>query len=134
MYSICSTEIPSSFVYDLTCFSPMNSGEYGVESLVEMIALHLDAANAAPSTWQEFAMCFFKLAKQEEDRLSVCLNGGESGPRQCYSGQITVIPKIFTAGNSGKAWRFRCRWWLRRHFSCSVLESDIAAGTLTSLA
>lgn len=99
-----------------------------------MIALHLDATDGAPDTWQEFAMCYFKLAKLEEDRLSECLNGGESGPQKCYSGRIIVIPQIFAAGNSGKNWRFRCRWWLRRHFSCSILESDIAAGTRAYLA
>ncbi|PKI56256.1 hypothetical protein CRG98_023275 [Punica granatum] len=103
-------------------------GKYSVESLVEMIALHLDATNVEHSIWQELAMCFLKLTQQEEDCLSVCLNGGESGPQQRYSDRMIVIPKIFTVGNSGKAWRFRCRWWIRRYFSGSILKSDIATG------
>ncbi|KAK4771190.1 hypothetical protein SAY87_031722 [Trapa incisa] len=106
-------------------------GEYNAQSLLEMIALHLDAIDAAPgSIWQEFAMCFYKLAKWDEDCLSVCLNGGESEPQKYYSSSSSVIPAIFVMGKSGKNWRLRCRWWYRRHFRLSILESDIATGDL----
>ncbi|XP_040986567.1 uncharacterized protein LOC121234622 isoform X2 [Juglans microcarpa x Juglans regia] len=58
------------------------SGDYGLESLLEMIALHLDATYAEYNTWREFASCFIKLSQYEEDRLSVCQNENEDMQEQ----------------------------------------------------
>lgn len=109
------------------------SGDYGLEALFEMIALHLDATYAEHNIWREFALCFLKLSQYEEDRMSVCLNKNEDGQEQPDSIHFTKTPKIFTEGNSGKSWRLRCRWWLTRHFSSNVLVSEIAAGDLQLL-
>ncbi|KAE8124759.1 hypothetical protein FH972_019615 [Carpinus fangiana] len=109
------------------------SGEYGLESLLEMIALHLDATYAEHNTWRQFALCFLKLSQYEEDRMSVCPNENEDGQEQPDTIHFTNTPKIFTEGKSGKSWRLRCRWWLTRHFSSNALVSEIVAGDLQLL-
>ncbi|GLU18106.1 hypothetical protein SLE2022_344240 [Rubroshorea leprosula] len=109
------------------------NGDYSPESLVEMIALHLDAAYAESETWGEFALCFLKLSQYGEDRLSACLNGKENKPKPKYSFRYNRTPEIFTVGSSGKAWRLRCRWWLMRHFSKKMLASEINSGDLQLL-
>ncbi|KAF5478612.1 hypothetical protein F2P56_005155 [Juglans regia] len=109
------------------------SGDYGLESLLEMIALHLDATYAEYNTWREFASCFIKLSQCEEDRLSVCKNENEDMQEQPDSIHFSKTPRIFTEGQSGKSWRLRCRWWLTRHFTKTILESEIAAGDLQLL-
>ncbi|KAG6645336.1 hypothetical protein I3843_08G111600 [Carya illinoinensis] len=109
------------------------SGDYGLESLLEMIALHLDATYAEYNTWKEFASCFIKLSQYEEDRLSVCQSENEDMQGQPDSIHFSKTPRIFTEGQSGKSWRLRCRWWLTRHFSNSILVSEIAAGYLSLL-
>ncbi|PSR95708.1 Xaa-Pro dipeptidyl-peptidase [Actinidia chinensis var. chinensis] len=107
------------------------NGDYSPQQLLEMIALHLDATYAECDIWKEFASCFLKL-HSEDDRVSICLNGNEGGiNKQGYV--IPGISKIFTDGVSGKAWRFRCRWWLTRHFSHNVLRSEISADDLQLL-
>lgn len=93
-----------------------------------MIALHLDATAAEYSVWREFALCFLKFSEREEDRMSVCLDGKEGGPKKQYSVRFNNIPKIFTEGSAGRSWRLRSRWWLTRYFSHDMLASDIAAG------
>uniref|UniRef100_A0A5B7BG06 Uncharacterized protein n=1 Tax=Davidia involucrata TaxID=16924 RepID=A0A5B7BG06_DAVIN len=105
------------------------NGDYRTEQLLEMIALHLDATYAEYNTWKEFASCFLKLSQCEEDRMSMCLseNGGHE---PSYAVRFNRIPKIFTDGILGKSWRLRCRWWLTRHFSRSILNSELAAGDL----
>ncbi|KAF3440579.1 hypothetical protein FNV43_RR18863 [Rhamnella rubrinervis] len=102
------------------------NGDYSVESLLEMIAMHLDATYADFSIWREFALCFLKLSQQEEDRMSAC--GNEEGHKQEDSVRFCKTLKIFTEGQSGKSWRLRQRWWLTRHFSHKILESEILAG------
>ncbi|XP_056167497.1 uncharacterized protein LOC115663958 [Syzygium oleosum] len=109
------------------------SGDYHPGSMLEMISLHLDAMYAEHQIWREFAMCFLKLARQEEDCMSVHLDGKEGGFRQNYSGRFNRIPDHFLRGGLGKNWRFRCRWWLTRHFSYSILETEIAAGYIQLL-
>ncbi|KAI6690346.1 hypothetical protein NL676_027174 [Syzygium grande] len=106
------------------------SGDYHPGSMLEMISLHLDATYAEHQIWREFAMCFLKLARREEDFMSVPLDGKEGGFRQNYSGRFNRIPDHFLRGDLGKNWRFRCRWWLTHHFSFSVLEAEIAAGNI----
>ncbi|KAJ4702691.1 TAF RNA polymerase I subunit A [Melia azedarach] len=109
------------------------NGYYSTESLVEMIALHLDATYADSNTWREFALCFLKLSQSEEDRMSVCLDGNEGVKKQQFSVCYKKIPNILTEGNSGQNWMLRCRWWLNRHFSKKKLASDIAAGDIQML-
>jgi hypothetical protein len=113
------------FIVGFSCYF---AGEYGLESLLEMIALHLDATYAEHNTWRQFALCFLKLSQYEEDRMSVCPNENEDGQEQPDTIHFTNTPKIFTEGKSGKSWRLRCRWWLTRHFSSNALVSEIAAG------
>lgn len=104
------------------------AGNYSAESLLEMIALHLDATYADSNIWREFASCFLKLSQYDEDRISVCPDANEGGKKQSFSVRYNRVPDILTEGKSGKAWMFRCKWWLRRHFSQNMLTSEIAAG------
>ncbi|TKY49144.1 hypothetical protein E2542_SST26570 [Spatholobus suberectus] len=108
------------------------NGDYSVESLLEMIALHLDATDAEYNTWRVFSLCFLRLSSYEEDCMSSCPIQNDDGRKQHCS--FNKTPKIFTEGISGKSWRLRCRWWLTRHFSNSKLESEIEAGDLQLLA
>lgn len=108
------------------------AGNCSSESLLEMIALHLDAVFAEYKTWREFALCFLKVSQKDEDRMSVCLNGNEGGQKQQFSVRQNRIPKLFIHGKSGRAWKLRYRWWLRRHFSRSMLSSDITTGIIAS--
>ncbi|KAJ6764302.1 TAF RNA polymerase I SUBUNIT A [Salix koriyanagi] len=103
-------------------------GDYSPQSLLEMIALHLDAVFVKHDTWREFALCFLKVSRCEEDEMSVCLHGNEGEKRQSYSFCYNGIPKMFTHGKSVGLWRSRCRWWSTRHFSKSILASEIDAG------
>ncbi|KAJ6375290.1 hypothetical protein OIU77_000303 [Salix suchowensis] len=103
-------------------------GDYSPQSLLEMIALHLDAVFVEHDTWREFALCFLKVSRCEEDEMSVCLHGNEGEKRQSYSFCYNGIPKMFTHGKSVGLWRSRCRWWSTRHFSKSILASEIDAG------
>ncbi|KAK9988882.1 hypothetical protein SO802_029121 [Lithocarpus litseifolius] len=110
------------------------NGDYCLESLLEMIGLHLDSTYAEYNTWKEFALCFLKLSQYEEDQMSVCTNKNEDGQEQTETIYFSKTPRIFTKGKSGKSWRLRCRWWLTRHFSNNMLVSEIAAGDLQLLA
>ncbi|XP_030445975.2 uncharacterized protein LOC115668705 [Syzygium oleosum] len=109
------------------------SGDYHPGSMLEMISLHLDATYAEHQIWREFAMCFLKLAGHEDDCMSVHLDGKEGGFRQNYSVRFNRIPVHFLRNDLGKNWRFRCRWWSTRHFSYSILETEIAAGNIQLL-
>ncbi|KAK9269595.1 hypothetical protein L1049_001371 [Liquidambar formosana] len=137
MLSTCFEDILKK---DPTCshtlarlFSMHQTGDYSSESLLEMIALHLDATYAEYNMWRQFALCFLELSQSEEDRMSVCMNGNEDGHKQRYSVRYNRIPKKFTEAKSAKSWSFRCRWWLTRHFSKNTLVSEIAAGNLPLL-
>lgn len=105
-------------------------GNYGAESLLEMIALHLDATTGDQNIWRELASCFLKVAHCEEDRLSVHLNGREDGQNQQSSVCYKNIPKMFISGKTAKIWKLRYRWWMRRHFSHLILQSEILSGML----
>lgn len=137
MLSVCYEDILKK---DPTCdhslarlISMHQNGNYGTEPLLEMIALHLDATYAECNIWREFASCFLKLYQSEEDRLSICLNESEIGRKRKYSVGYNRTPNIFTEGKSAKAWSFRCRWWLTRHFGKNTLGSEIDTGDLTLL-
>ncbi|KAK6154296.1 hypothetical protein DH2020_008544 [Rehmannia glutinosa] len=104
-------------------------GDYDTQSLMEMIALHLDASYGICDTWQELASCFLRLSQCEEDRVSTC---GSDRYGQGYLDESNKIPELFTNGESGKAWRLRSRWWLNRHFHDRIRTSDIASGNLIS--
>lgn len=107
-------------------------GGYTPQQLLEMIALHLEACFPKSSIWKEFASCFIKLCRCQEDCGSVCLDTN-GGIKQGDSILFNTVPKIFTMGNSGKSWKLRCRWWLNRHFSRTILSSEIGAGALQLL-
>lgn len=92
------------------------------------MALHLDATFAEYNTWKEFASCFLKLSQCEEDRMSICLGGSNGELLRGSSNLFNRNDGIFALGVLGKEWRFRCRWWLSRHFRVSMLLSEIAAG------
>ncbi|GAV64034.1 hypothetical protein CFOL_v3_07552 [Cephalotus follicularis] len=136
-YAMLSTCFEDCLKKDPACcyslaklISMHQNGSYNTESLLEMIGLHLDATYAEYSTWREFALCFLKLSEYEEDRLSVFVNGHEDGKSQASSVHYNKTPKIFTEGKSGKGWRFRCKWWLRRHFNKNMFASESVAGDL----
>ncbi|KAL5132504.1 hypothetical protein HKD37_12G035161 [Glycine soja] len=107
------------------------NGDYSLVSLLEMIALHLDATDAEYNTWKVFSSCFLRLSSYEEDCMSSCPIQNEDGHKQHFP--LNKTPKIFTDGISGKSWRLRCRWWLTKHFSNSKLESEINTGDLQLL-
>ncbi|XP_073058267.1 uncharacterized protein [Primulina eburnea] len=102
-------------------------GEYDIQNLVEMIASHLDATYGTCDTWKELASCFLKLSQCEEDRISMCGDDCNQSSQE-FMGHSNKIPEIFTKSESGKSWRFRFRWWLRRHFHSSILKSDMTSG------
>ncbi|KAK2968393.1 hypothetical protein RJ640_004399 [Escallonia rubra] len=104
------------------------NGYYSAETLLEMVALHLDATYAGCDTWKEFAYCFMKLSQCEEDRISVCVDANQGAYVEKYSNQFMRTLGIFSDGAVGKNWRLRCQWWLARHFSRKRLASEIAAG------
>ncbi|XP_058211119.1 uncharacterized protein LOC131323376 [Rhododendron vialii] len=135
-----STSFEGILKKDPTCshslaklISMHQNGDYSPQQLVEMTALHLDATYAECNTWKEFASCFLKLHSCEEDQMSTCLNGNEGVNKQSHSRRFHRMSKTFTDGTSGKTWRFRCRWWLTRHFSETILSSEIEAGDLELL-
>ncbi|XP_054812382.1 uncharacterized protein LOC129313375 [Prosopis cineraria] len=121
---------------DQTCYESLAklvkmhlNGNYDVESLVEMIALHLDATDSDHNTWKVFASCFFILFSNEEDCMSSCLNGSKDERKEHLGSLPSRTPAIFTT----RPWRVRCRWWKRRHFGSKNLESEIQAGDLQLL-
>ncbi|ESW21412.1 hypothetical protein PHAVU_005G068700 [Phaseolus vulgaris] len=107
------------------------NGEYSLESLLEMIALHLDVTDSEHNTWKVFSSCFLRLFSYEEDCMSSCPIQTKYRHKQHRS--FNKPPKIFTDGTSGKSWYLRCRWWITRHFSNSKLESEIESGDLQLL-
>lgn len=109
-------------------------GEYDPQQLLEMIALHLEASYPESNIWKEYASCFIKICRWEEDRMSVCLGNNEGEMKNGDPVRFNTVPEIFTMGKSGKSWKLRCRWWLNRHFSKTILSSEIQAGDLQLLA
>ncbi|XP_021773764.1 uncharacterized protein LOC110737736 isoform X1 [Chenopodium quinoa] len=103
-------------------------GEYVPERLVEMIALHLEATYGDHTSWREFALCLLKLSQCEEDRMSMCVVGEQIQSQNLHTIRFSRTPPSFVEGTSGKTWKFRCKWWLNRHFSKHVLASEIAEG------
>ncbi|KAJ4981229.1 hypothetical protein NE237_032066 [Protea cynaroides] len=113
----------------LPCITMILVGEYNLEPLVEMIALHLDATFATCDIWGELASCFLKLSQLEEDQMSVCGTENEcGGGKPQFSVRFNVIPKSFIEGNLQMSWKLRCRWWSRLHFSKNIYDSDMQAG------
>ncbi|KAI9184755.1 hypothetical protein LWI28_000794 [Acer negundo] len=138
-YVMISTCFEDILKKDPTCshslarlISMHQNGDYSPTSLLEMIALHLDATYANENTWREFALCFLKLSRYDEDRMSICLNGNESEQKQ-FPNRYDRPPTILIEGKLGQSWKFRCKWWLNRHFSKNMLASEIAAGDIQLL-
>lgn len=97
---------------------------YSRELLIEMIALHVEASFPGPDIWEEFASCFRHLFENlDEDRMSLCLNGDgeEQNQQQTYSVRYNPTPRMFT----DTSWILRAKWWLNRHFSPEMLETEI---------
>ncbi|KAJ0258055.1 hypothetical protein HA466_0069160 [Hirschfeldia incana] len=96
---------------------------YSRESLIEMIALHVEASFPEPKIWREFAeMLILFFENVDEDRMSACFNGdGEEGCQQTYSVRYNPTPRMFT----DKSWTLRAKWWLSRHFSPEILETEM---------
>ncbi|XP_048637715.1 uncharacterized protein LOC106349616 [Brassica napus] len=117
----CVTTLKKLIVMSITI-------QYSRESLIEMIALHVEASFPEPIIWKEFAeilILFFENA--DEDRMSVCLDGsGEEGSQQTYSVRYNSTPRMFTETSS---WTLRAKWWLNRHFSPEILEAEMRNGT-----
>ncbi|KAL5853904.1 hypothetical protein ACOSQ3_009022 [Xanthoceras sorbifolium] len=139
-YVMLSTCFEDILKKDPTCchsldrlISMHQNGDYSTESVLEMIALHLDATYANENTWREFALCFLKLAQYNEDRMSVRLDGIYSEQNRRFSVHYNRPPTILTDGKSRQSWMFRCKWWLNRHFSNDTLASEIAAGDIQLL-
>ncbi|XP_021856774.1 uncharacterized protein [Spinacia oleracea] len=100
-------------------------GEYAPERLVEMIALHLEATYGDHTSWREFALCLFELSHCEEDRMSMCVDEEQVESGNLHTIQFCTTPASMLQGVSGKAWKFRCKWWLNRHFSKHILASEM---------
>nr|GEW92619.1 hypothetical protein [Tanacetum cinerariifolium] len=107
-----------------------HDGYYSVEKLVEMIAWHLDATYADSHIWKEFASCFIRLAQCDDDRMSSCVDSYGDGCTE----RVKSVPDMFKDNVSRKNWRSRCRWWLTRHFTQTILASEVASGNVELLA
>lgn len=109
-----------TFIYDLLAV------DYSRESLIEMIALHVEASFPEAEIWKEFADCLiFFFDNLDEDRMSVCLDGsGEERNQQTYSVRYNPTPRMFTDAS----WTLRAKWWLSRHFSPEMLETESKKG------
>ncbi|XP_023771320.1 uncharacterized protein LOC111919979 isoform X1 [Lactuca sativa] len=107
-----------------------HDGFYNTENLVEMIALHLDATYADCHIWREFASCFLRLSQCDEDRMSSCVGEGKDSSRK----HSKNTPDMFKDNTSRKNWRIRCRWWLTRHFTQTILASEVSSGNVELLA
>ncbi|KNA21834.1 hypothetical protein SOVF_039690 isoform A [Spinacia oleracea] len=105
-------------------------GEYATERLVEMIALHLEATYGDHTSWREFALCLPKLSHCEEDRMSMCGDVEQVKSGNLHTTRFCRTPASLVEGMSGKAWKFRCKWWLNRHFSKQILASEMEEGDL----
>ncbi|XP_038881523.1 uncharacterized protein LOC120073019 isoform X2 [Benincasa hispida] len=108
------------------------NGSYDLESLLEMIAVHLDGTYPEYDTWRELAMCFLKLHQSEEDRVSTACSIGNGGPKPMSSLNFNSNIKLLTVKNSRNTWRLRCRWWLTCHFGHKI-TSETSVGNLELL-
>ncbi|XP_010432540.1 PREDICTED: uncharacterized protein LOC104716794 isoform X2 [Camelina sativa] len=104
-------------------------GEYSRESLIEMLALHVEASFPEPEIWKELASCFSHFFESlDEDQMSICLDdrSGDKRNQQTYSVRYNPTPKMF----ANTLWALRAKWWLNRHFSPGMLETEIKNGML----
>lgn len=97
-------------------------GDYQTESLLEYIALHLDATYGCTYIWRELASCFLKMqakcqSEHEMDRISTQQNGNHSDARYKIFTYANQLPNMFQKAESRTTWKLRCRWWARRHFN-----------------
>ncbi|KAL8087838.1 uncharacterized protein LOC141697523 [Apium graveolens] len=138
-YNYLSTCFEDALKKDPTCTHSLTrllcmhrQGDYSAEKLLEMVALHLDATYAERNMWKEFASCFLKLSLSEEDRISTCFAGNneilEEQSRNFNRKSVIVVDSVM-----GKDWILRCRWWQTRHFSRSILVSELEAGDMQLL-
>eukprot|EP00268_Persea_americana_P057573 TRINITY_DN6903_c0_g1_i6.p1 TRINITY_DN6903_c0_g1~~TRINITY_DN6903_c0_g1_i6.p1 ORF type:complete len:601 (-),score=113.21 TRINITY_DN6903_c0_g1_i6:168-1970(-) len=109
------------------------NGNYNVESLLEMIALHLDATYGLAGTWGELASCFLGLqtilnSGYEEDCMSTVQHTNDTVGKPACSTSFNLIHPMFMKSEVRKSWRLRCRWWSSRHFSKDKYLSEVQAG------
>ncbi|KAI3988099.1 hypothetical protein MKX01_011888 [Papaver californicum] len=102
------------------------NGDYSLELLVEMIALHLDATCGSCSVWEELASCFLKVS-QIEDVLE-SNNSNSEGSRISNLGVSGSVGKRITDGESSLSWKLRRKWWSKHHFSIRDFSLEMHAG------
>lgn len=115
------------------CVTCLQLGNYNVESLLEMIALHLDATYGLAGTWGELASCFLGLqtilnSGYEEDCMSTVQHTNDTVGKPACSTSFNLIHPMFMKSEVRKSWRLRCRWWSSRHFSKDKYLSEVQAG------
>ncbi|CAN6463369.1 unnamed protein product [Victoria cruziana] len=101
------------------------SGNYVMEKLIEMIALHLDATCGTSYVWKHLAGLLLKVHMEleqfqyEDDRFSTehAHRGNTSLPS---STNRILLPKIFSQKEQKQVWKLRCRWWYTRHFGSKI--------------
>uniref|UniRef100_A0A0A0KXN5 Uncharacterized protein n=2 Tax=Cucumis sativus TaxID=3659 RepID=A0A0A0KXN5_CUCSA len=137
---LLSTCYEQTLKKDPTCCHSMGklvqmhrNGNYNLESLLEMIALHLDGTYPEYDTWRELAVCFLQLHQSEEDRVSRACSIGTGGHKLVSSLNINSNIKLLTEKNSRNTWRLRCRWWLTRHFGHKITPETSVVGNLELL-
>ncbi|KAI4374689.1 hypothetical protein MLD38_012654 [Melastoma candidum] len=97
---------------------------YGLQSLLDMISLHLDATSGDSNVWKELAECFLKVSHIDQNCMSA-----NRGPSVC----LNVTQGHLPHGYLGKRWELRHRWWLSGHFSNDILNQESVAGDLELL-
>ncbi|KAK9094553.1 hypothetical protein Scep_026022 [Stephania cephalantha] len=107
------------------------NGEYGVESMVEMIALHLDATYPSFNVWNDLATCLLQLSQSEVDQMSMNERVTDFVRKGISSFQ--EFPNAFIQEKSKTLWLLRCRWWSARHFSICTFISELEACDLQLL-
>ncbi|TXG65264.1 hypothetical protein EZV62_006539 [Acer yangbiense] len=135
-YVMISTCFEDILKKDPTCshslarlISMHQNGDYSPTSLLEMIALHLDATYANENTWREFALCFLKLSRYDEDRMSVCLNGNESEQKQTCLHQKSLqvtLPSSFLISCACHIYRI----WNENIFEIGFLKKNLGYNKL----
>ncbi|XP_031503515.1 uncharacterized protein LOC116266434 [Nymphaea colorata] len=112
------------------------SGNYVMEKLIEMIAIHLDATCGTSYVWQHLAVLLLQVqTKQfqyEDDRFSTehAYKGNTSLPS--FTNTV-LLPKMFSGREQQKVWKLRCRWWYTRHFSSKINLNENGTGDLQLL-
>ncbi|MCL7029348.1 hypothetical protein MKW94_012593 [Papaver nudicaule] len=93
------------------------NGDYSLELLVEMIALHLDVTDGSCTVWEELASCFLKVSQIEDILEST--NSNAQGCGVTNLGISSTVAKRITDvqdGRSSSLWKLRRKLWVEHHF------------------